>query len=879
MKANEVLYRIKCILDCNQHALRLQSSHTKRDREGAETDVDEEAGSSQSKRPRGEGEAAAENANTELLLRIQLLEAENKRLNGIVDAVREEIQCAVCSEPSSQDALLECGHNFCRPCLTSWSGTGRTAGRSCPLCRKPTEQKNQRRHLSFMRVVEAVKYTKIYDNGEKYIGDLRDGKRHGQGTCFYPNGHKYEGGWKEDSMFGQGVYTWKDGSVYKGEFLENSKSAQGVMTWANGQRYEGTWMLPNQSYEEDNEDSRFLFFDPEYFEHDCWCVADDPYDVYSFRYGDGLHTWPDGKRKKANFCEGVQHGPGEMTWPNGDRLTCEEWEFGFLKGIAEYVWHDGCRLHDVNSDKRNELSDQGTDWEIDLSEEKYFARDLQHHVGSYKGQWNDDGEWHGHGKLIYPLINFEYEGDFVNFDKHGHGKAKYGDGSTYDGEWQDDMMQGRGVYTWPDGSRYEGEYSGNQKNGQGVLTWPSGARYEGEFQDEKWHGHGTFTRSDGRTYEGSWEQFHKHGRGKNQNEDGSTYEGDWQMDKMHGRGVRTWTDGSTYEGEWQKDKMHGRGFYTWPDGRRYEGEYRDNKKDGLGICTWPDGSTYEGTWDKDQIHGHGKKYNADGSTYDGYWRHGTKHGHGKGRGADGSMYEGEWKKDKMHGQGVKTWANGDKYEGLWLRNNREGSGVMIYANGDKYEGSWHQDKRQGRGKMTLADGVEETGIWHDGERLPDAPSLDTDQLILLVGGLPPDLAKEVLTDALGERVIAFEDEKYAQRTHGFLGPRKRVAWRDTYSYAIADILLETNETYQIVQMLRSKEQFEDAFIEADIYLDKLDEIEFKIGGFPRPPVTTVEERLKVLEKMMIGNDYDSSRLSMLDRLMRLLDWQGIELED
>ena len=114
---------------------------------------------------------------------------------------------------------------------------------------------------------------------------------------------------------------------------------------------------------------------------------------------------------------------------------------------------------------------------------------------------------------------------------------------------------------------------------------------------------------------------------------------------------------------------------------------------------------------------------------------------------------------------------------------------------------------------------------------------------------------------------------------GFLGPRKRFAWKDKYSYDIAEILLETKETYQIVQMLRSKEHFEDAYFEADMYLDDLDEIENKIGGFPRPPVTTVKERLKVLEKMKNGNDYESSSFSMLDRLMHLLDWQGLQLGD
>ena len=33
--------------------------------------------------------------------------------------------------------------------------------------------------------------TKIYSNGDKYVGQLKDGSRHGQGTYFYySSGHK-----------------------------------------------------------------------------------------------------------------------------------------------------------------------------------------------------------------------------------------------------------------------------------------------------------------------------------------------------------------------------------------------------------------------------------------------------------------------------------------------------------------------------------------------------------------------------------------------------------------------------------------------------------------------------------------------------------------
>ena len=53
-------------------------------------------------------------------------------------------------------------------------------------------------------------------NGEKYVGEFKDGKRHGQGTVTIPNGTKYEGEWKDDEFNGQGTYTFYNGGSFVG---------------------------------------------------------------------------------------------------------------------------------------------------------------------------------------------------------------------------------------------------------------------------------------------------------------------------------------------------------------------------------------------------------------------------------------------------------------------------------------------------------------------------------------------------------------------------------------------------------------------------------------------------------------------------------------
>ena len=58
-------------------------------------------------------------------------------------------------------------------------------------------------------------------NGNKYEGEWKDGKKHGQGTYTWSNGDVYEGEWKDNNPNGQGTLTFPDGTTYEGEFKEN----------------------------------------------------------------------------------------------------------------------------------------------------------------------------------------------------------------------------------------------------------------------------------------------------------------------------------------------------------------------------------------------------------------------------------------------------------------------------------------------------------------------------------------------------------------------------------------------------------------------------------------------------------------------------------
>ena len=65
-----------------------------------------------------------------------------------------------------------------------------------------------------------------WENGTKYMGEWKDGKKHGQGTFTYGKGKwegdKYEGEFKDGYRNGQGTYTSQDGTKGKGEFKDNT---------------------------------------------------------------------------------------------------------------------------------------------------------------------------------------------------------------------------------------------------------------------------------------------------------------------------------------------------------------------------------------------------------------------------------------------------------------------------------------------------------------------------------------------------------------------------------------------------------------------------------------------------------------------------------
>ena len=76
----------------------------------------------------------------------------------------------------------------------------------------------------------------------EYVGEYKDGKKHGQGTYTWFDGGIYVGNWKDGKEHGQGTYTSPVGTKYVGEWREGKpwnvtiygKSGIIIMKYVNG---------------------------------------------------------------------------------------------------------------------------------------------------------------------------------------------------------------------------------------------------------------------------------------------------------------------------------------------------------------------------------------------------------------------------------------------------------------------------------------------------------------------------------------------------------------------------------------------------------------------------------------------------------------------
>jgi hypothetical protein len=163
------------------------------------------------------------------------------------------------------------------------------------------------------------KGTYTYDNGDVYVGEFVNNRRHGYGKLEYASGDVYEGQFIDGDKNGHGKYIYDDGSVYEGEYVDGNMCGQGKYAYSSGDVYEGQYVDGNM-----NGHGKFTFASGAIYEGN-W--KNDKKD------GRGRYKFPCGNVYDGEFKDDVQHGTGRFVYADGG-VTCREFSKGQLVSEA-----------------------------------------------------------------------------------------------------------------------------------------------------------------------------------------------------------------------------------------------------------------------------------------------------------------------------------------------------------------------------------------------------------------------------------------------------------------------------------------------------------------------------------------------------------------
>ena len=297
----------------------------------------------------------------------------------------------------------------------------------------------------------------LYNNGDKYYGNFKNGKKDGIGVFFFKNGSKYFGYWDKNKMNGYGIYHYITGTIYEGYFKANKRNGAGILITKNGTKFRAIWkegIIENYGqiiYEDGkiyegyiinflkenegilkypNDDIFKGLFEKDLFYFGKYIFHNKDFYIGSFKenkfYGYGKLIYTNSREVyQGQFLNGKKHGIGRYFYKNGD-IYEGYWEDDMRSGYGFIKYFNG-------------------DWY-----EGMFVKDIRHGIGIYFEQKGFEyylGEWKEDNKEGLASIynqNWYYEGTVKNGIKVGYGNFFY-ENNIYGGEFKNNMWDGYGM--------------------------------------------------------------------------------------------------------------------------------------------------------------------------------------------------------------------------------------------------------------------------------------------------------------------------------------------------------------------------------------------------------------------------------------------------
>ncbi|MCR5205963.1 MAG: transposase [Lachnospiraceae bacterium] len=374
------------------------------------------------------------------------------------------------------------------------------------------------------------RYHRKYSNGDRYEGELMDGKRNGTGTYTNYSGETYVGQWKNNLKHGHGILKLSDGTIYEGEWENDLKNGMFLLIYSDGD------------------------VDVSFWENDYWnSKIKIEQNTQKKKYSDGSKYIGGIKNNKKNgfgkyifhmipgiaFCEkeyigywmnDEMHGHGRLCYSNGT-IFIGEWYHGIRLGPGKLI--------------------------------------LPNHA-IYEGVWIDNNIIAREGDYTIKVFPDIYTSECK--DK----------GTLVKG-----TNNGKGTIDYPDGSKYTGGLQNGVKNGKGTMDYPDESKYTGHWQDNMKQGYGTMVYKNGAVYRGYWERNERIGFGK-RIYNNQMYEGLWLRDTLVeiNNATYTYDPDLSYWGVEKNYKKAGFGIQKFDDKTEYIGEWNDGKRNGYGMLTY-----------------------------------------------------------------------------------------------------------------------------------------------------------------------------------------------------------------------------------------------------------------------------------------------------
>jgi len=476
-----------------------------------------------------------------------------------------------------------------------------------------------------------------FDNGDKYVGEWKNSRKHGPGTYTYANGSTVIGTWESGKQVGLGTIAFANGDKFSGYFENGDKNGQGVMIFGAGSEWAGDIFIGEYKNNRRNGKGLYIWKNGDadfctYTDNEASnCLGSSAYDVAP-ELMQNFNQLQVSSRKKiqtilksANLYSGIVDG---------------KWGKNTLSGLAQF---SALRMN-VLAFKTDPAASKLLD-KVLGSEESLVGNCPANRTTT----WNDC-----RGHEVYENGD-TYFGDYKNGVKSGHGTYHFANGDNYKGEWADNTYNGEGTYTFSSGERHSGAYKNGLRDGQGVFQYANGDEYNGMYENDLPNGLGTYTFGPntewaGDKYIGNHKNGQKHGNGTYLYANGEKYFGEFRNDNITGKGTFIFNNGDKFSGIFMNGKRDGRGTYMYANGDKFVGQYKNNLPNGLGTMTY------------------GPKSQWYGDIFTGEYLDGIRNGEGTYSYANGDKFVGYYENDSMNGYGTYTYSDGRIESGIWKDN-------------------------------------------------------------------------------------------------------------------------------------------------------------------------------------------------------------------